>query len=503
MAAPHVAGVAALMLSINPDISYAVLKQMILDGADQRTNFTDYCVSGGRLNAAAVVGGGGIPLTYFSFDDWGLTAEDFTIIGDWSNNWSHAGTFFNAGFSTNSFVDLRIDTDKDGMPDWWEISVGLNRYSAIGDNGANGDPDKDGLNNYYEWLAGTNPFDKDTDRDGVSDFNEDADGDGLSNGQEQNVTRTDAGLLDTDDDGRNDADELHASTDPLRSYSPENPRAFAFNGAGRLKVQTERNADVMTNWMVEAWVQPADTNVSGIVLRRAEKYGFPVGTSGFRWVDYEIGVVSNVPYATYAYRQGPSQIVVRVNGIVPLGTNWTHIAAVHDSTNSHLRLYVNGKRVAFADPAEMPPASGYGVFETVIGGGDLNAGGSVLNGFRGKIDAVRVWNYVRSGVEIQDNRGTLFPSSRTTFPMQTARHVACSILTTAAGRPRTATIRMIGSPDGNMPRWFRALPAAQSLWRLPSRPRILIPMTTHGRMSRNGRTTGSSTAPNRHIFRRR
>ena len=96
MAAPHVAGTAALMLSINPDISYAVLKQMILDGADQRTNFTDYCVSGGRLNSATVVGGGGIALTYFSFDDWGLTAEDFTIVGDWSNNWSHAGMFFNA-----------------------------------------------------------------------------------------------------------------------------------------------------------------------------------------------------------------------------------------------------------------------------------------------------------------------------------------------------------------------------------------------------------------------
>jgi hypothetical protein len=37
-------------------------------------------------------------------------------------------------------------------------------------NGAWGDPDNDGLNNRAEWLAGTNPFEADTDGDGTGDY---------------------------------------------------------------------------------------------------------------------------------------------------------------------------------------------------------------------------------------------------------------------------------------------------------------------------------------------
>ncbi len=61
MAAPHVAGVAALMLSENPSLSAAQLKGMILDTVDTVYDangndiFPSYCVSGGRLNAQAAV----------------------------------------------------------------------------------------------------------------------------------------------------------------------------------------------------------------------------------------------------------------------------------------------------------------------------------------------------------------------------------------------------------------------------------------------------------------
>ncbi len=57
MAAPHVAGVAALLLSIHPELTAAELKQIIMDNVDiiydenLDSVFEDYCVSGGRLNA--------------------------------------------------------------------------------------------------------------------------------------------------------------------------------------------------------------------------------------------------------------------------------------------------------------------------------------------------------------------------------------------------------------------------------------------------------------------
>lgn len=53
--------------------------------------------------------------------------------------------------------NVPIDSDHDGMPDWWELAKGLNPMSAPGDfSDSNGDPDGDGYSNledYLNWLA--------------------------------------------------------------------------------------------------------------------------------------------------------------------------------------------------------------------------------------------------------------------------------------------------------------------------------------------------------------
>lgn len=60
---------------------------------------------------------------------------------------------FQIGFETGS--TLSNDTDGDGLPDGWEMSNGLDRFSGTGVNGADGDLDGDGMSNIKELIAGT------------------------------------------------------------------------------------------------------------------------------------------------------------------------------------------------------------------------------------------------------------------------------------------------------------------------------------------------------------
>jgi probable HAF family extracellular repeat protein len=54
---------------------------------------------------------------------------------------------------TVNVVDPNLDTDRNGLPDWWEMKY----FHHLGVN-LNDDPDGDGLTNYVEYLIGTNPL---------------------------------------------------------------------------------------------------------------------------------------------------------------------------------------------------------------------------------------------------------------------------------------------------------------------------------------------------------
>ena len=58
----------------------------------------------------------------------------------------------------NLFLSVRswVDSDGDGMADWWEMANGLNRLDP---SDAGLDPDDDGQTNYQESQGGGNPFD--------------------------------------------------------------------------------------------------------------------------------------------------------------------------------------------------------------------------------------------------------------------------------------------------------------------------------------------------------
>ncbi|MDE7157344.1 MAG: VWA domain-containing protein [Lachnospiraceae bacterium] len=142
------------------------------------------------------------------------------------NSWDNIGVIS----VTEYDMDTEVDSDGDGLPDYYEAIYGLNKYNADSDNDgltdsqeiyftktnplkydsvtegisdADIDNDKDGLNNGREVALGTNPNDADSDEDGLSD------------GDEVNVYLTDPCNADTDGDTLKDGDEIELNFSPL------------------------------------------------------------------------------------------------------------------------------------------------------------------------------------------------------------------------------------------------------------------------------------------------
>ncbi len=113
-----------------------------------------------------------------------------------------------------------LDTDGDGMPDWWETAYGLSptdNGSVLLKNGPAGDADSDGLLNLAEFTNHSAPAEPVRDNvalyPGIPDLNPaDSDGDGIGDLEEATLGAdgfiTNGGTRDTDGDGVVDAAEL-------------------------------------------------------------------------------------------------------------------------------------------------------------------------------------------------------------------------------------------------------------------------------------------------------
>ena len=116
MAAPHVAGAAALLWSANASLTNLEVKEALLTSVDKVPALNGRMVSGGRLNVATLL----------------LAAAD---------------------------------EDGDGMPDAWE----LEHFGTTTGGDPDADPDSDHLTNLNEYLNGTDPLVADTDGDSLVD----------------------------------------------------------------------------------------------------------------------------------------------------------------------------------------------------------------------------------------------------------------------------------------------------------------------------------------------
>lgn len=236
----------------------------------------------------------------------------------------------------NVALENTTDDDGDCLPNYWEIENSLDpnddgTTNII--NGAIGDPDTDLLVNSKEYLIGTDPWDPDSDDDGLTDGFEvtfsnapnplvwDTDGDGLGDGAEVTNYFTNPLLLDTDGDGLWDSDEIfNTLTDPLlfdtdgdgendaiEIFQGTNPTNSASSSAafGWIIMDGTRDAlygdAVATQTVNTAWGDNADElDAAYAYVQKNRLFLMIAGNLNVNWNKYEIfidatdAVTSNV-----------------------------------------------------------------------------------------------------------------------------------------------------------------------------------------------------------------
>lgn len=134
------------------------------------------------------------------------------------------------------------DGDGDEIPNW------LDSNDA---DGPDGDPDGDGVPNFREENLGTNPYDWDTDNDGVLDGDEhgDLDGDGVLNKLDPDddgdgILTIDEGTRDLDGDGIPNYRDTDSDGDGKPDRDDENPMGPCSGPFGELQIPDGENTEL-------------------------------------------------------------------------------------------------------------------------------------------------------------------------------------------------------------------------------------------------------------------
>ena len=222
-------------------------------------------VDGDKTRGHIQAGGG---LMYHWGDAWALRADIQPILAgtDTEANLLYAlGVNYRIGTGVPSTYTLTgntdLDSDQDGIPDSLERKIGTDPNDK--------DTDDDGLTDGEEYFAKygykTDPLNPDTDGDGLKDGEEikkyktnpldpDTDKDGLKDGEEVHTYKTDPLNPDTDGDGLKDGQEVHgrfgASQKPTDPLNPDTDGDELNDGDEVLKFKTDpHNPDTDGDWL--------------------------------------------------------------------------------------------------------------------------------------------------------------------------------------------------------------------------------------------------------------
>ena len=210
MAAPHVTGTLALMMAAKPGMDPLQMKDLLLDSVDTVSNstITNYCTSGGRLNASAAVSAADNMIAYFpqrfTADVNGDSRDDIIQIRVFNGKWQFYTFLGNADGTVSSspiktlssrdydpnFNVFVTDVNGDGRADivvHWTENGGAGYRQLLVYRGKTDGSFYEGINTqtwnvHNQDVYPTKYF--------VGDFNGDGYGDFLAHYQEENWTRT-------------------------------------------------------------------------------------------------------------------------------------------------------------------------------------------------------------------------------------------------------------------------------------------------------------------------
>ncbi|MFM1550917.1 MAG: LamG-like jellyroll fold domain-containing protein, partial [Lentisphaeria bacterium] len=316
-----------------------------------------------------------------------------------------------------------VDTDSDGFVDDVMIAKHLPGLAdadgdLIGDGyealysgteaglDATATADADGISALYEFYVNTNPFDDDSDADGILDGEEDFDGDGLSNAQEE-AYGSDPRYVDTDGDGETDFDEVAAGSDPDNSVitsAGTQYRALSVDGtADNYVALPQRLRFALDVYTIEAWVRPAagwGVGTSGNILARQTA----AGRYNYRLYLSESAAGAGGLQLIAEYDTGGGTTAVQVStgatAITNDDTTFTHVAANYNVADKTLNLFVNGVLVDSEVAIHPVAMNGVGPMSTRIG-----------EGFNGLIDEVRIWDTELAASQILANMDATIASN--------------------------------------------------------------------------------------------
>lgn len=198
---------------------------------------------------------------------------------------------------------------------------------------------------------------------------------------------------------RNGAPAYSATTPPFVAST----LSMSFN-AGPDRYSGTIVSSATDNFGVEAWVKSNGSTAVNAAL----VYNGHTGNSG--WGLFRAG-------NEYGFLFGG----VVLDGVVPLTTNWTHLALVRDAGS--VRFFVNGQEVPSAQGAPNVPAGNF-----MVGGNPLQAS----EGFDGLIDEVRVFTFAPGQFVVSDlNLGTPPPPIAVPSGSDAARLLLAGLLLAA------------------------------------------------------------------------